>query len=92
MTRWDLLTFVGLGAILGPSVTLGLVSAAEGQTIQVGQPAQVVMALCVGGAAVYLFDRFSRLVERSGDRAADAADKRIGDKLEGGDAAEGKKP
>ena len=90
--RVDLITFVALGAILGPSVTLGCVSVCAGQMIAIGQPAQVVLALCVGGAAVYLFDRFSKLVERSGDRAADVADKRIGDKLTGGDPAEGKKP
>lgn len=79
----DLLSYVGLGAILGSSITLAVVSFAEGQAVIVGKAAQVILSLCVGGASVFLFDRGSRLVEWSGEKAAGRAEKKINEKIEG---------
>ena len=90
LNRQDLITHIGLGGAIGSSLTLTLHSLANGQGITAGQPAQCLIALCIGSASPPLFDLLSGWVERLGVRAVSEADKRF-DKLESGQKPDGGK-
>ena len=89
MRKVQVVCHVGLGAILGPAVTMMVESGASGQ-VAIGHPAQCLLSLCVGGTSVLLFDRFSKSVAIGGDKFATHAENKFGGKPGNDPPAEGK--